>query len=120
MATAHQLYPTSRTDGMDDRDLRQVQRFAWVDANPLNATPVYDGMDRSDTIATANRTAQDIQAVLNRRAAAAFTRVADIDTAHGMALDDDYVRTHLPHLDTPAARGEDFLRSTFGNGAPQL
>ncbi|WP_086847036.1 hypothetical protein [Amycolatopsis kentuckyensis] len=72
MATAHQLYPTSRTDRMTDDQLIAVQRFAWADSNPVAHTPVYDGMDRSDTIATASRTARDIQAVLNRRAADRF------------------------------------------------
>lgn len=80
MATAHQLYPTSRTDGMTDTDLAQVQRFALVDAAETSTT-VYAGMGRADTVATACRTVDDIQRVMNRRAANRFaghTCVSDV------------------------------------------
>lgn len=64
--TAHQLYPPSRTDHMTLADLIAVQRFAWADANPVASTPVYYGMTRAETIATANRTAHDVQVALNK------------------------------------------------------
>lgn len=71
MATAHQLYPTSRTDDMDDAQLLAVQQFALTDVAETSTT-VYDGMDRADTVATARRTVDDIQRVMNQRAAAKF------------------------------------------------
>lgn len=73
MATAHQLYPTSRTDTMTADQLRTVQRFALADLADTAHTTVYTGMDRADTVATAKRTVQDTQAALNRLAVAAFT-----------------------------------------------
>lgn len=72
MATAHQLYPPSRTKNMTRDQLISVQRFAHADANPIANTPVYNGMNRSDTIATATRTAQDTQLALNHLAITAF------------------------------------------------
>lgn len=92
MATAHQLYPTSRTANMTDDQLRSVQRCALADSAETAHTTVYAGMDRADTVATAQRTVQDTQAALNRSAAARFS----------------------------ATRGESFLRSAFGPGAPAL
>lgn len=71
MATAHQLYPTSRTDDMDDDQLYMTQRFALADVAETSTT-VYAGMDRADTVVTARRTIDDIQRVMNQRAAAKF------------------------------------------------
>jgi hypothetical protein len=88
MATAHQLYPPERLAGMDRTELNAVERFALADAAETSHTTVYDGMTRSDTIATAKRTCQDITAEFGRRAVAAM-RQGD------------------------AARGEAFLRKTF-------
>jgi hypothetical protein len=70
MATAHQLYPPSRTKDMTAAQLCQVQRFALGDAAETAHTTVYAGMDRADTVATAKRTAQDIQIALLRLALA--------------------------------------------------
>lgn len=71
MATAHQLYPTTRTDEMTDAQLLAVQNFALADAAETSRS-VYAGMDRADTVATARRTVDDIQRVMNQRAAAKF------------------------------------------------
>lgn len=72
MATAHQLYPATRLAEMTDDQLRSVQRFALADSAETAHTTVYDGMDRADTVATARRTVQDVQAAMNRRAADRF------------------------------------------------
>lgn len=71
MATAHQLYPTTRTDEMTDAQLLAVQQFALTDVAETSRS-VYAGMDRADTVATARRTVDDIQRVMNQRAAAKF------------------------------------------------
>lgn len=70
MATAHQLYPDSRTEDMTAAQLLSVQRFALADSAETAHTTVYAGMDRADTVATARRTVQDVQTAMNRLAAA--------------------------------------------------
>lgn len=68
MATAHQLYPTSRTAEMSTDQLTAVFSFALADAKDT-APVLYDGMDRDDTVATAWRTCADLAIVLHNRAA---------------------------------------------------
>jgi hypothetical protein len=71
----HVLYPAARLAGMSDTDLDQVMRFALADRAETSTT-VYAGMDRADTVATARRTVDDVQRVMNRRAADRFAGVS--------------------------------------------
>lgn len=80
----HVLYSAVRLAGMSDTDLAQVQRFALADAAETSTT-VYAGMDRADTVATAQRTIDDIQRVMNVRAAAKF--LAGVSAARPVARD---------------------------------
>lgn len=87
--TAHQLYPLARLADMDDADLRRVQGFALADAADTAHGTAYAGMDRADTVATARRSAADVAAHLNYRAAMAFNRQATLDLLHAQALADN-------------------------------
>lgn len=75
MATAHQLYPASRTDGMDTYQLSAIFGFAHADTQ--NDQVVYDGMDRADTVATAWRTCSDMAVLLTQRAKNGDPRAQD-------------------------------------------
>lgn len=65
--TAHQLYPASRTAGMNTRQLRSVLAFAKMDTHIPWST--YNGMTRDETRAAAARTVADVSAALRRRVA---------------------------------------------------
>jgi len=65
--TAHQLYPASRIAGMTTRQLLAVHNFA--DYDTVEPTSIYSGMDRAETIATAQRTIADVSAALRARVA---------------------------------------------------
>lgn len=65
MATAHQLYPTSRTEHMSLADLEATQRFALADRAETSTT-IYAGMTRHETVLTAQRTIDDTQAAIGR------------------------------------------------------
>lgn len=65
-ATGAQLYPPSRIAGMRTSLLHTVLAFAETD---IANGACYCGMDRPDTIASAQRTIADISAALRSRVA---------------------------------------------------
>lgn len=70
--TGQQLYPETRLRLMSTTRLNAVLSFALADVAETNHTCVYLGMDRGQTVLTARRTIDDVNAELGRRAAKAF------------------------------------------------